>query len=202
TGLEETGVSRSRTDNAQSTPHARRSCFPADLIRSTGSARGACGRPSRWAHRRQAGPRRRTQQRHRDLQTEVAITFDSFARAHQPAVQARTNVVTDRTVTITTLGTFPNDNAAETVRKGSVADPQFMHLIPGASGHWMMPLRTDRNMDGEGLETWRDSSSGSSLSLSSVCASDRYGQGAPGGTPSGKRLGRYFWSIVPKAGSS
>jgi len=28
-------VSRSRTDNAQSTPHARRSCFPADLIRST-----------------------------------------------------------------------------------------------------------------------------------------------------------------------
>src|SRR5262249_17137047 len=100
-------------------------------------------------------------------------------------------------------GNIANDNAAETVRKGSVADPQFIHLIPGASGAWMTPLRTDRNMDGGGLETWRDSSSGSSLSLSrSVCASDRYGQGAPGGTPSGERLGRYFWSIVPKAGSS
>jgi hypothetical protein len=58
----------------------------------------------------------------------------------------------------TTAGTFTNDNAAETVRKGAAAYPQSMHLIPdirctrrlsvGASGASDDALRTARNMDG------------------------------------------------------
>jgi len=34
------------------------------------------------------------------------MTFDSFARAHQPAFQARISVITERTITITPVGTL------------------------------------------------------------------------------------------------